>query len=375
MTQHLYSLQDILAYTPGELDAYLATKDWACEELVDKRKAALLFLHADGLLTPAGVEYVTAPNFSEAIMAASQLAPRLLIPKDYRPIVCLTHAVESPDSVRKILTSGSIIPSLTLDQVAHPEWTERGQFNGVYMMPYLAGRRITYLSRSTFFTFSPSLLDRGDFHINLEDNWGHILDMTWSQPTIDGWLNLMVKFPRGYPTPEVIFHHPVRIDATDRLTGIWVLEKDGPALKTIIEQCERPDLIEYVKMYATREKINDERLKDTHAWPPIEPQNPIFCTAKLGEESRHPIHSGDRLAKMAVNCGLTPDEITTFIDTNCPDTATCSKPFYTLFEQRKLGIMTGRIPVPAPVYYPPLNKANVTGVRLPAMKYEPLIWR
>jgi len=364
-----YSLQDVLAYTPEELDMYLMMKDWACQSLLDKRKAVLMFLHADGLLTPAGVEFVMAHNFTEAVTSASELAPHLLIPKDYRPIVCLTHAVNTYGAFRAILMSGAIVPSLTLGRVAHPEWNERNQFSGVYMIPYISGTSLAYLDGFIFFTFSASLLDRSDFHINQGDDYGHITNDTWSQPFVDGWWLAWQKRlafaeehgNRRLMYSEVVFHHPVRIDETDRLIGIWTHQKYGDELKRIITECRRPDLLNHVKLYT--DAIRDEELADDHPWTtPIEPQNPVFCTAKLERRRGNaPLRSGE-FPKMAADCGLTPSEVTAFVADKCPNEATCKRNFLELFAERKLGIMNGTIPVPAPVYYPPFSRQELVDV-------------
>jgi len=104
MAKHRYTINEIFAYTPDELDAYLATKDWASTTLADKRQATLMLLNVDDMLTRPASELV----YSFYIKTASQNATT---------VEQFVNMVRVPQRLRDLATGVTVVnPPITKQQ-------------------------------------------------------------------------------------------------------------------------------------------------------------------------------------------------------------------------------------------------------------------
>jgi len=342
-----------MGYTPEELDAYLATKDWACETLADKRQATLMLLNADNLLTPEAIAYVAS------LTVAVQVSGN---PNDYLPVVCLTHST-SLSAFKYILQRGMLMPDRSLRQ------KRTDQYPGVYMTPYL--QTSTHLVRHSGMTlvFSSTLLGRSDFHFNMNDQNGLINRRTLSQPTM-GQLD-----PRKvHPLAEVVFHHPVRVSTADRLIGIWISDVTLKYVRDAITTAGREDLLNLVMIIrvGSRTPFTSAMVRD-HVWTePLEPQNANFCTPFVDlRQTASNKQSLDLLAKIAVNCGRTPDKVDKLIKRKCTSAEDCIKRLTDVVIHDSTAMLDGTLVESPTTYYPPLQDAPLVGVHIPS-RYTPL---
>jgi len=351
MTQHLYSLDEVLQCTVEELDAYLATKEWAAESLGDKRQATLMLLHADGLLTSETSTYVMAPNFVLAIHLASiERIPRRVT--DYTPIVCLTHATRDTKSFRDIVKAGAI-------QRVHEVKSGRTSiYPGVYMTPYMRDYTI-FIRHGPSFVFSPSLLDRGDYHINRDESGGIITNQTLSMTSID-WSSFIGKNISLSGGSEVVFHHPVPIDASSHIIGIWVLAKNEEMLRRILTKHKRPDLLELITVMPWP-TFTPSLVRELPWTQPVEPLNANFCTTHVRPEGSHHQQIATA-AKVMVNCGHTPEQVGHFIDTHCAAAQDCAIKMQLAIQPDATAILEGMRPESPTIYYPPFPEMPLVGV-------------
>lgn len=345
---HLYSVEEVLAYTPEELDAYLATKEWGCDSLGDKRQAVLVFLNQDGLLNPQARAYVEDPSFALTIHLASVDFGR---PDRYAPILCLAHSTRD---FAGILQAGQIVPNVQDPLVRN------AHFPGVYMTAHVKtpllttwGQSIARPDHAVTLVFSPTLMDRGDWHLNLMESFGYIGPGTISA----GSLELLPKVEWPLEGPEVVFHHPVRIDATERLIGIWV-PGDTSKVIALLNAYQRQDLIPLVSTH--RGTFTADMVRD-HAWPPMKLMPANFCTPFVSPPRR----VGERVnvwSQVVRDCGISQAGLEGLLIHHCRNDTECAKLLENRVKLYANSIQEGRSPAPTKTpYYPPFTTDPIPG--------------
>lgn len=295
--------------------------------------------------------------------------------RQFLPIVGLEHST-SLESLRGILRYGFLtkpeifahperknIPFVGMDiQVTNVErqiewekkigYKESNAFPGIYFTPVMESdlgqwSAPRYRKRYTIIV-DPYILNRWDYHINPQDNYGKITDETYSRPTIDEFLK---KYGRA---GEIVFHNGIpRIF----IKAVLVDEDDIEKVKNELDKIGLGEYKYLVKENTYQDKSyyeTDPKILELPEYKALssplgadKTAVPAFCTYH-GDALL-----GDSTVKTMVNCEITPQQIKTEICKDAEDLDRCESKLFLYV--RKAGTSHH-----IPIYFPPLAEANLS---------------
>ncbi len=289
-----------------------------CEECgkaeIDKAAPPQVRLDSPGTLVPA----VAPPSESELVPSFAGCARA-----HEAGIGGLVHQTSQANAVR-ILKSGTLLTGRELVKLPSiPQgWTTyvdeagqlaKDQFIGVYLTPLPYGRSMpldVFYDSDVAFVFSPALLDRADYHMNLRDQQGYLTKLSYAPQT------LRDVSKQEWRQPEIVFHNPVSLEYLERI----YVHKD--LYVPFVERLQRELLPDQFNRWASAVEVYKK--KGIPGKPPWQlhcdrenqwPYWPRYCAmypndpSELSDEDFNRIMPDLKIArKIAVNCGIPREE-------------------------------------------------------------------
>ena len=230
----------------------------------------------------------------------------------------LLHETSEANAIR-IFQSWKLITGRELDELEDQPYNlfgkplkkslDSNQFVGVYMEPF----RVNEPTRMSFYTptdvaliFSVALLDRDDYHMNLEDQNGYLTHISYAPE------NLKEVLTQNWNNPEIVFHNPVSLDY---LQGIFVQPDQYVLFKNRLQEVLSPnrfsEILPLLRVYDRRRIgvppqpwcLHCERVNQ---WS----HRPRFCSIYPKDDIKTIMPDIHAARKIAENCGiLLPDEV------------------------------------------------------------------
>lgn len=261
-------------------------------------------------------------------------------------------------------------------------WNSGGQFIGVYM-GLLTDQYLRIIERdSPTFIFSPcELLSREDYHINEFDNNGIITTKSWSRKNISIFISKIRDGQIKLYDPEVVFHNRVNFN---NLMYIVCPDNIYEKIKSKMYSENLSEWIDYLKPLKIIHKEYFSNYLDLSTLPPYSSKltylnyPPRFCGVQtsLTRDIPNRINSLSVYEQIAMNCGMTENDLIDFLDKNCRGSVKylcLEKLRRYIFDNYEVPIIAGTKKIPETIFYPPFNENDISDILMYANRELSLI--
>lgn len=241
--------------------------------------------------------------------------------RKFLPIKVLTH-VSNINSLDNILKYGILtreeLKKLNIEYKGYAsmyveeEDESENQFIGSYVSPIIdtSPKYIKEIfgydtNSNIMLLIDPYILNRDDWHINSKDTNGYLSNETFTKDT----LNLYLKSKKDLP--EIVFHNKIQ---SEFIRGIMIDKKNEKIVKNILKKYKYKINIYFTYNIKNVNVYNDSMINTYKDIIGNSNYYPRFCMSFYISEHFDSKISIENYIKLALNCGMSEDDIIKFLE-------------------------------------------------------------